>query len=128
MVQDIIKAMSVRTDLLIVLVGVMGLDILVGCIRAFSEGSFKSKIFREGLAKKLYEIILIIVAYIVDYVLGTNYIGVAVSVMLIGAEAYSVVIENISKVVEIPQPLIDAIDRLKGKKEEVEEDDNGERF
>lgn len=124
-VKQIVEILGVDVKLLIVLVVMMALDILAGSIRAVVEKDFKSKIFREGLAKKLFEIMLIVVSYLVDYCLQTHIVGKAVTLMLIGAEAYSIVFENAAKFVSVPSVLEDAINTLRKEKEEQ---DNGERF
>ena len=125
-IKSIIAELGVRVDLIVILLILMVLDILVGIIRAFYQGTFKSKILREGLIKKLFEVIIILIGYVLDYVLGLKNIGVAVTYLLIGAEAYSIVVENISEFIPIPQILKDAIDSLRGEKKE--DIDNGERF
>lgn len=113
--KEIIEQLGVRTDFLLILVILMGVDILVGIIRAFHNREFKSSILREGLIKKLFEVIICILGYIGDYVIGINQVGLAVTILLIGAEMYSIVIENASDFVPIPKPLKDLIANLKGE-------------
>lgn len=128
-IQKLIEVLGVNVQLLLVLVVMMALDIIAGCTRAIVEHDFQSKIFREGLAKKLYELMLIVVAYLVDYTLGTKVVGIAVTSMLIGAEAYSIVFENAAHFISIPGVLEDAINSLRQEKvKEEEEADNGQRL
>jgi len=124
-IKAIIEQLGVRVDLILILLGLMALDIIVGVIKAFYLKNFQSKILREGLIKKLFEIVIILIGYVLDYVLNIKQIGLAVIMLLIGAETYSIVIENISEFVPIPKILKEMIEKLKGEEEEV---DNGERF
>lgn len=125
-IRNIISVLNIRVDLIIILLSLMALDIFVGVIKAFYEKNFQSKILREGLIKKLFEIIIICIGYLIDYILEIHNVGIAVLVMLIGAEMYSIVIENASKFIPIPKMLRNMIDNLRSEKEE--EVDNGERL
>lgn len=121
MIEDLTKLISPNYDLLIVLMIVMLLDVITGVIGAFINKEFNSTTFRQGLFKKVYEIILILVAYIIDYVLKVDYIGTALLTMCIGLEIYSIVIENISKYVPIPDWLKDIIEHLRASDKQKEE-------
>lgn len=104
---------SVDLKLLPVVLIIMLLDILTGTIGAFKDKDFKSTVFREGLFKKLLEIVLIVVGYLLDYTLSFNYIGVACMYLIIGMEAYSIVIENMSGYIPLPEWLKEIIEKLK---------------
>lgn len=91
----------------------MLLDIISGTIGALIKKDFKSTIFREGLFKKLLELVLVVVGYLLDYTLSVQYIGQACMILVIGMEAYSVVIENMSGYIDIPQWLKDILEQLK---------------
>ena len=121
MVLDMLSKIKVRTDLLIVISVLMLLDIVTGVIGALINKEFKSTIFRQGLFKKVYELLIIVVGYILDYTLGLTYIGVALSFMIIGLEAYSIVIENAGNYVPVPEWLKDIIERLKAGEKQKEE-------
>ena len=123
----ILADLQVDTKLILVAVIFMGLDILTGCIRAFVNKEFKSSIFRKGLAKKAGEICLILVGYLLDYACNTTVVGPACLWMIIGGEGYSIVIENLSEIVPVPEILKSLLENLKGG-EHKEETDNGERF
>lgn len=112
---------SIDLKLLPVLLIVMLLDIISGTIGALLKKDFKSTIFREGLFKKLLELVLVVVGYLLDYTLSVQYIGQACMILVIGMEAYSVVIENMSGYIDIPQWLKDILEQLKSG--EVKNDD-----
>lgn len=113
---------SIDLKLLPVLLIVMLLDIISGTIGALLKKDFKSTIFREGLFKKLLELVLVVVGYLLDYTLSVQYIGQACMILVIGMEAYSVVIENMSGYIDIPQWLKDILEQLKSG--EVKNNDN----
>lgn len=110
---------SLDLKLLPVLMIVMLLDIVTGTLGALIKKDFKSTVFREGLFKKLLEIVLVVVGYLMDYTLSVNYIGTACMVMVIGMELYSIVIENMSEYIELPEWLKNLIDSM--RKSEVKE-------
>lgn len=104
---------GVDLKLLPVVLILMLLDILTGTIGAFKDKDFKSTTFREGLFKKLLEVILIVVGYLLDYTLTFNYIGVSCMYLIIGMEAYSIVIENMGDYIPLPDWLKTIINDLK---------------
>lgn len=99
--------------LLPVLLICMLLDIITGTLGAFIDQDFKSTVFREGLFKKLLEIVLVVVGYLLDYTLSVQYIGQACMILVIGMEVYSIVIENMSEYVPLPEWLKNLIEQLK---------------
>lgn len=111
---DYLKSLDLK--MLPVLLIVMLLDIITGTIGALLKNDFKSTIFREGLFKKLLEIVLVVVGYLLDYTLSVQYIGDACMVLVIGMEMYSIVLENMADYIEIPQWLKDIIESLKNGK------------
>lgn len=104
---------TVDTKLIPVVLVFMLLDIITGTVGAFKDKDFKSTVFREGLFKKLLELILIVVGYLLDYTLSLKYIGVACNYLIIGMEAYSIVIENMSDYIPLPEWLKEIIEKLK---------------
>ena len=99
----------------------MLLDIITGTIGALVDKDFKSTIFRQGLFKKLLEIVLIVVGYILDYTIQVDYIGIACIYLVIGMEAYSIIIENASQYIPIPEWLKTIIEDLKNGNHKVKE-------
>lgn len=125
-IKEIIAQLGVRVDFVVILLALMLVDIICGVIKALYLNEFRSSIFREGLIKKFFEVVIVCAAYLIDYVLGTRQVGLAVLIMLIGAELYSIIFENASKFVHVPKILEDAVNSMRGEKEE--EIDNGERL
>ena len=112
-ITEIVNNLHINIDLIIIALILMTLDILTGVVGAFIKHEFQSGVFREGLYKKVYEIILILIGYILDYVLKLDYIARALNLMIIGLEAYSITIENASEYVPIPSWLKTIIETLK---------------
>lgn len=110
---NFINDLYIRADFIIIILILMILDILSGVIKAFIDKEFSSSVFRQGLFKKVYELIIIIVGYILDYVLQLEYIGITLSMMIIGLETYSIVIENASTYIPIPDFFKNIIINLK---------------
>lgn len=79
------------------------------------NGGLNSSIGLKGLCKKVMMLILVIVAYRFDLIIGTNYIRDAVVIALIVNEAISL-LENAGLMgIPIPKVLTKAIDILKEK-------------
>lgn len=108
---DYLKSLDLK--LLPVLMIVMLLDIITGTLGALLKKDFKSTVFREGLFKKLLEVVLVVVGYLLDYTLSVEYIGTACMIMVIGMELYSIVFENMSEYIEIPDWLKNIIDGMR---------------
>lgn len=111
---DYLKTLDLK--MLPVLLIAMLLDIITGTIGALIKKDFKSTVFREGLFKKLLELVLVVVGYLLDYVLTVSYIGTACMILVIGMELYSIVIENMAEYIDIPQWLKDILEQLKSGK------------
>lgn len=114
--ENITKVLNIYMDLIVIAIGLMMLDIITGVVGAFVKHQFDSTTFREGLFKKVYELIIILVGYVLDYVLELDYIGKALNYMIIGLETYSIVIENASEYVPVPDWLQAIIEGLKSNK------------
>lgn len=111
---DYLKTLDLK--MLPVLLIAMLLDIITGTIGALIKKDFKSTVFREGLFKKLLELVLVVVGYLLDYVLTVSYIGTACMILVIGMELYSIVIENMAEYIDIPKWLKDILEQLKSGK------------
>ena len=70
--------------------------------------------------KKLLDIVLVLVAYSLDWLLSFNYIGISVLYFLIAMEFYSV-LENVREYLPLPELLIKILDMLQKKGEEINE-------
>lgn len=90
------------------------LDIITGLIKAVIEKDLQSGVMRTGILKKLLEVILVIVAALLDALLATSYIATCVSLFLIGMEGLSI-LENIGSYIPLPEVLSNTLEALKDK-------------
>lgn len=56
-----------------VLIGVMALDVLFGAFLSMKEGKFEPSLLASGLFKKLNVLVPLILAFLADYLLVSNY-------------------------------------------------------
>ena len=95
------------------------LDIVTGLVKSFHSGKFKSSTMREGLWHKLSEVIALVVAYFVQYMLpiiGIPYSIPAVSIVTVYIVVMEVgsCLENLAEVnPELKAPLSKVFAQLK---------------
>jgi toxin secretion/phage lysis holin len=96
----------------------MVIDVITGLMVAGKGNQIKSSLFRQGLVRKLYILLLIGAVYMVDkLVLDTGYIGDGVTIAFVINEFVSIT-ENGGKLgVWMPQKVKDIIAALKENKE-----------
>lgn len=111
---DLIDLIVVNTNGLIVVSIAIFLDMLTGVIKACLSHQLSSSEFRTGLLKKILDYVLIVVAFSLDFLMGTEYLGNAVLYSLILMEFYSVV-ENIELYIPLPEALKKVLSSLKEK-------------
>lgn len=115
----------------------MVLDFITGFINAWVNGKIKSYIMRAGLAKKLGEVVAIIIGelFVVAFGLPHYVVGV-ISLYIVLMELISIC-ENLNKLgVPIPKPILRALGEMNekiqngnkkssdsGKKDEVKKDE-----
>ena len=108
----------------------MALDYISGLVVAIvyhkspktPSGGASSAIGLKGLLGKLFLIFMVSAAYQIDKVLGTPYLRDAVALAFIANEALSL-IENAGLMgIPIPKVLLHGIEVLKGKADEIPED------
>ena len=99
------------------------LDIITGIIKAIMEHDLQSSKFKQGLLKKVYDYILVVIAFCLDFMLKVDYVSQTSLYCLIAMEFYSC-IENLREYVPIPNALEKALNVLqdKGTTEEGEEE------
>ncbi|MGI5894899.1 MAG: phage holin family protein [Candidatus Merdivicinus sp.] len=113
------------------LVTFMGVDFAMGLIVALfnkshktKDGGISSSIAFVGLVKKVFILLIVLVAYRLDLVLGVDYVRTAVIIAFMVNEAISI-LENASLLgIPLPKILISALEVLKekcGEKEELTE-------
>ena len=117
--KELIDLLKIGQKGIIVLTVAIVLDMVTGVIKAIMNHDLQSSEFRKGLLKKLLDIVLVVVAYSLDWLLSFNYIGIGVLYFLIAMEFYSV-LENVRDYLPLPELLIKILDMLQ-KKGEINE-------
>ncbi len=106
----------------------MGIDFITGLIvggvfhksNKTNSGALQSRAGWKGLCKKCVTILLVVVASMLDVLLGSNYVRDAVCIAFILNETLSI-IENAGLMgVPIPKVIKKAIDVLEAKENEIE--------
>jgi len=86
------------------------------------SGTLESRAGWKGLCRKCITLLLVLVAYRLDLMIGSDYVRDAVIIGFVANEALSI-IENASLMgVPFPEPIVKAIDILTTKKKRLEED------
>ena len=108
---------EIRRVLLIMAI-VIVIDIVTGLINAFLQKELNSTKMREGLVKKFYEFVIVLIGYLLDVLLSTGTtVCIAVALFYVIEEMLSI-IENTSKYVPYPEIITKTLDKLKEHKEE----------
>ena len=93
----------------------MVLDYITGVISAIYNKKVSSKIGFKGILKKMLYLIAIMVASLLDNLLGQQVIRYVVIYFFVANDGISI-LENIAKCnVKLPQKLIDSLEQLKDK-------------
>ena len=94
------------------------LDYASGMIAAGIEGRLSSRIGYRGVAKKVFILILVAVAFSIDQLIGTDMVRNAVAGFYLGVEGLSI-LENAGRVgIPLPSILKNTLEILKSKKQE----------
>ena len=114
---EAIKAIVTENQKAVLVLGIFILfDIITGVIKAACNSELVSSVFRRGIIKKFFEVLLIVVGYALDYLTEMVYIGNSVAIFFIVMEGYSI-LENVSEFVTLPSILKDILDSLQGDKD-----------
>ena len=100
-----------------VMVILMGFDVLAGVAKAFINHDFASKNFRQGLVSKAGYIIVVILAFQLDKLMGNAQpvIRTATAIFYIAVEGSSI-LENLGAMgVPVPKFIADRLVQLKGE-------------
>ncbi|MGN0494405.1 MAG: holin family protein [Acutalibacteraceae bacterium] len=103
--------------LIIALVVLIVMDYISGVIAAVAEKRLSSEIGAKGIAKKVFMLIIVAVANIVDInVIGEGHVLRAVTVVFYIANECISLIENAGRLgVPVPKKLLDVLAQLKDK-------------
>lgn len=85
------------------------------------NGALNSSVGLKGICKKIMMLIIVVMAYRFDLIVGTNYIRDAVVIALIVNEAISILENGVLMGIPIPKVLQKAIDIMKDKAGENDE-------
>ncbi len=114
---EVIELINLNSGAVAVMSIAIMLDIITGVIKAIMEHDLKSSKFKQGLLKKSYDYILVVIAFCLDYLLKVNYVSNVSLYALIAMEFYSC-LENLREYVPIPNALETALNVLQEKESE----------
>ncbi len=105
--------------LMIALVTLIVLDYISGVIAAVAEKKLSSAVGAKGIAKKVFMLLIVAVANIVDInVIGEGHVLKSVTAMFYTANECISLIENAGRLgVPVPKKLLDVLEQLKNGKE-----------
>ena len=105
--------------LMIALVALIILDYISGVIAAVVEKKLSSEVGAKGIAKKIFMLLIVAVANIVDInVIGDGHVLKSVTVVFYIANECISLIENAGRLgVPVPKKLLDVLEQLKSKEE-----------
>lgn len=99
--------------LVILLITLIIVDTISGNLWALTEGSWRSTIARKGLYSKLFELVLVALMYMCEWVFAINWLVNAVVLYFAVCEGASV-LENISRFnSNVPQESLDFLSNMK---------------
>lgn len=103
--------------LMIALVALIILDYISGVIAAVVEKKLSSEVGAKGIAKKIFMLLIVAVANIVDInVIGEGHVLKSVTVVFYIANECISLIENAGRLgVPVPKKLLDVLEQLKNK-------------
>ena len=87
------------------------IDVASGVINAWIEGNISSKKMKIGLLGKLYEVIIVVISAILDYILDMNVITKGTIIFYSIQEILSI-LENTARYISYPKFIKDALEVL----------------
>lgn len=103
--------------LMIALIALIVLDYISGVLAAVVEKKLSSEVGAKGIAKKIFMLLIVAVANIVDInVIGEGHVLKSVTVVFYIANECISLIENAGRLgVPVPKKLLDVLEQLKNK-------------
>ncbi len=103
--------------LMIALIALIVLDYISGVIAAVVEKKLSSEVGAKGIAKKIFMLLIVAVANIVDInVIGEGHVLKSVTVVFYIANECISLIENAGRLgVPVPKKLLDVLEQLKNR-------------
>lgn len=108
---------------LAILVSMMILDYITGVTRGFIQGKLSSEYGFKGIAKKVVIFYVIILAVLIDRLIGEGWIFRTVACFWYAANEGISIIENVVSLgIPVPDTIVNALEQLKqGNKKELKE-------
>ncbi|MCM1024769.1 MAG: phage holin family protein [Prevotella sp.] len=106
-----------RDGLMIALIGLIVLDYISGVVAAAAEKKLSSEVGAKGIAKKIFMLLIVAVANIVDVnAIGEGHVLKSVTVIFYIANECISLIENAGRLgVPVPKKLLDVLVQLKDR-------------
>lgn len=103
--------------LMIALIGLIVMDYISGVVAAAVEKKLSSEVGAKGIAKKIFMLLIVAVANIVDInVIGEGHVLKSVTVIFYIANECISLLENAGRLgVPVPKKLLDVLEQLKNK-------------
>ena len=115
---DYAKELVVLDKWLVAYLIFVGIDLITGLIKAYKTEGFKSRKLRDGLLHVVAELLAIVFATVLDYVLDLNILVMSMKILLVWKEAVSIV-ENLGLIgVQIPTIIKNKIQDLNSDNKE----------
>ena len=96
----------------------MMLDFITGIMCGAKEHKLSSEICVNGLFKKLFVLVYVIIGHHLDVLLGVTYIRTAICYMYATSEIISMIENGTRLGLSVPEPIKKALDILNGGKED----------
>lgn len=102
-------------QLMMILLAFIVIDVVTGFLKALVKKCLDSTKMREGLMKKFFEIVICVVAFLVDKMVGIDKLSQLTVVFYCIEEALSI-LENTAEYMPYPQAIKNLLEQLKSKK------------
>lgn len=102
-------------QLMVILLAFIVIDIGTGFLKALVKKCLDSTKMREGLMKKFFEVIVCVVAFLLDKMIGIDKLSQMTVVFYCIEEALSI-LENTAEYMPYPQVIKNLLEQLKSKK------------
>jgi toxin secretion/phage lysis holin len=109
------------SEVLTLLVSLVGIDYLTGFLASAVEGRLSSRVGFRGIPKKIMIFVMVAVGHLVDTAIGTNHMFRDAAIFFYCANELVSILENAGRMgLPVPERLRQTIDILRGKSEKGE--------
>ena len=118
-----IKEALINTDIsntnwLLILFVLACVDVVTGIVNAWMEGNIQSAKMKKGILGKMYELVIVLIGGMLDYVLGLNVI-IKSTIIFYSIQEVTSILENTAMHISYPKFIKDALDVLNKQKDGV---------